>query len=280
MTPPLVHGESITRPQPVGSETVTVLEQCVIFLAGVWAGAINTVVGSGTLVTFPALIGFGVPPVTATMSNAIGLIPGNLAGTWGYRRELQGQGPRLRQQVPASVLGAIVGASLLLHLPSTAFESIVPVLLAVALILVIAQPHLTRRAQLRIASGEASETPSSRRRTVLLLATFFTGTYGGYFSAAQGVLLLGIMGILVAEPLQKVNAAKNVLVLLVNLVAAATYLLFASNDINWTAAGLVAGGSLVGGFVGAKVGRRLSPAALRIVIVVLGCYAIWRILTV
>jgi uncharacterized membrane protein YfcA len=121
---------------------VSPVEIVVIFLAGIGAGTINAVVGSGTLVTFPTLVAFGIPPVTATMSNAIGLVPGSASGTWGYRRELTGQAPRLRWQIPASFAGAIIGAYLLLHLPETVFKTVVPVLLVIALILVVIQPRL------------------------------------------------------------------------------------------------------------------------------------------
>jgi hypothetical protein len=119
---------------------VSIFEAICIFLAGIAAGTINTVVGSGTLVTFPTLLAFGYPPVVATMSNAVGLVPGNISGTWGYRRELSGQWDRLRWQLPGSLLGALTGAWLLLHLPETTFKKVVPVLLVFALILVIAHP--------------------------------------------------------------------------------------------------------------------------------------------
>ena len=260
---------------------MTPLQDFLIFLAGIAAGAINTVVGSGTLVTFPALIAFGVPPVTATMSNAVGLIPGNITGAWGYRRELEGQGRRLRMQIPASVLGSLVGAWLLLHLPSDAFESIVPVLLALAIVLVIVQPAVQRRVRRRLEAqgGDLTADPTGGRLVLLIVFTFLTGIYGGYFAAAQGVLLIGLMGLLVHDSIQRLNGAKNVLVLLVNLVSATTYVLVAADRIDWVAVGLIAAGSLIGGFIGAGVGRRLPPRVLRGVIVVLGIYAMWRILT-
>lgn len=258
---------------------MTPVQAFLVFLAGIAAGAINTVVGSGTLVTFPALIAFGVPPVTATMSNAVGLIPGNITGTWGYRRELEGQGHRLRRQIPASVAGSMVGAWLLLHLPPDAFETIVPILLGLALVLVVTQPAIQRRVRARReAQGAELGDPTGGRLVLLIALTFVTGIYGGYFAAAQGILLIGLMGVLVQDSLQRLNAAKNVLVLLVNLVSASVYVIVASDRIDWLAVGLIAAGSLIGGFVGAGVGRRLSPTVLRAVIVVLGVYAMWRIL--
>jgi uncharacterized membrane protein YfcA len=259
---------------------VTFAEACLVFLAGIGAGTINTVVGSGTLITFPTLLAFGIPPVSASMSNAVGLVPGSVSGTWGYRRELKGQWPRLRWQIPASLAGALVGAWLLLHLPADAFEAIVPVLLVIALILVVTQTRIQRWVRLRAVEAGREETDlTTARLWILLFGTFLTGIYGGYFAAAQGVVLVGIMGALVHNSLQELNAAKNLLTLLVNTVSAATYTIVAIDRINWTAAGLIAVGSLMGGFIGAGVGRRLPPMVLRTVIVALGCYAIWRILS-
>jgi uncharacterized membrane protein YfcA len=260
---------------------VSTIEIISIFLAGIAAGTINAVVGSGTLVTFPTLVAFGFPPVTATMSNAIGLVPGSASGTWGYRRELKGQGPRLRWQIPASFLGAIVGAWLLLHLPETVFKAVVPVLLVFALILVVIQPRLQvwvrRRAE---AAGRDQDVVGRGRMAVLVFGTFLVGIYGGYFTAAQGILLIGLMGALLPETMQRMNAAKNLLSLVVNVVAATAYILVASDRIAWGAVVLIAVGSTIGGFVGAHYGRRLSPVALRICIVVLGIIALVRLLAV
>ncbi|AZI57072.1 sulfite exporter TauE/SafE family protein [Nakamurella antarctica] len=258
---------------------MTWTEIVLIFLAGIGAGTINTIVGSGTLITFPTLLAFGLPPVTATMSNAVGLVPGNISGTWGYRRELAGQWRRLRWQLPASLLGALLGAWLLLHLPANAFESIVPVLLVLALLLVIFQTRIQRWVRARSEKAGRDHEIISRQRMVLLVsATFLTGIYGGYFAAAQGIMLMGLMGALLPDKLQNLNAAKNVLTLLVNAVSALTYTLVAFDRINWGAAGLIAVGSLIGGFLGAGVGRRLSPVVLRCIIVALGSFAIVRIL--
>ena len=258
---------------------MTTAEICLVFLAGIGAGTINTVVGSGTLITFPTLLAFGIPPVTASMSNAIGLVPGSVSGTWGYRRELRGKWPRLRWQIPASLAGALIGAWLLLHLPVDAFEAIVPVLLVLALGLVVFQTRIQRWVRIRNAkAGRADSLMTPIRLGLLIGATFVTGIYGGYFAAAQGVLLVGLMGVLVQDPLQELNAIKNLLTLLVNTVSATTYTIVAFDRIDWAAAGLIAAGSLIGGFVGAGIGRRLPPVVLKGVIVVLGSYAIWRIL--
>lgn len=252
-----------------------------IALAGVGAGAINAVVGSGTLITFPTLVALGYPPVTSTMSNAVGLVAGSFSGTWGYRRELRGQWDRLKWQMPASLVGAGCGAWLLLHLPEKVFTEIVPVLLILALILVAVGPRIQAWARRRAdEQGRSAGDLSTRRMAALVLATFAIGIYGGYFTAAQGIMLIAAMGALVPEDMQRMNAAKNLLSLIVNIVAAVAYTIVAFERISWLAAGLIAVGSLVGGFLGAHYGRRLSPGALRAVIVVVGLIGLYRLLTV
>ncbi len=252
-----------------------------VVLAGTAAGAINAVVGSGTLITFPTLVALGFPPVTSTMSNAVGLVAGSVSGTWGYRRELHGQWNRLRWQLPASVLGAVLGAWLLLHLPAKVFIEVVPVLLLIALILVLVGPRIQTWARDRAEkAGRAGEHVSPRRTAVLVASTFAIGVYGGYFTAAQGILLVGVMGALLPESVQRMNAAKNRLALVVNIVAALAYTLVAFDRISWPAAGLIAIGSLLGGWFGAHYGRRLSPNALRAAIVVVGLIGVYRLLAV
>ncbi len=252
-----------------------------IVLAGIGAGAINSLVGSGTLITFPTLVTLGFPPVTATMSNAIGLVAGGVSGTWGYRAELSGQWDRLRWQIPASLTGAAIGAFLLLHLPEKVFTRVVPVLLVLALILVVIGPRIQAYARRRAEeAGRSAEHVSAARMAALVFGTFAVGVYGGYFTAAQGILLIGVMGALLPEDIQRMNAAKNLLSLLVNVVAAAGYTLVAFDRISWPAAGLIAAGSLVGGWLGARYGRRLSPNALRAVIVVVGLIGLYRLLSV
>ncbi len=252
-----------------------------IALAGVAAGAINSLVGSGTLITFPTLVALGYPPVVSTMSNAIGLIAGGVSGTWGYRRELRGQWDRLRWQIPGSFIGALLGAWLLLHLPEKVFTEVVPVLLIAALILVVIGPRIQDWARKRAeAAGHSADHVSGRRMVALVIGTFAVGVYGGYFTAAQGILLMGVMGALLPEDVQRMNAAKNLLSLIVNVVAAVAYIAVAFDRISWPAAGLIALGSLVGGFLGAHYGRRLSPNALRAFIVVVGLIGLYRLLNV
>ncbi|HEY2500536.1 MAG TPA: sulfite exporter TauE/SafE family protein [Mycobacterium sp.] len=251
-----------------------------IGLAGFAAGAINALVGSGTLITFPTLVALGYPPVTSTMSNAVGLVAGSISGTWGYRAELRGQWDRLRWQIPASLAGAVLGAFLLLHLPPTVFARVVPVLLVLALVLVVIGPRIQSWARRRAEeAGRSPEHITPARKAVLVLATFGVGVYGGYFTAAQGILLVGVMGALLPESVQRMNAAKNLLTLVVNVVAAISYTLVAFDRISWPVAGIIAATSLVGGWIGARYGRRLSPNALRSTIVVVGLIGLYRLLT-
>jgi uncharacterized membrane protein YfcA len=260
---------------------VSVPHIVLIILAGFGAGAINALVGSGTLITFPTLVALGYPPVTSTMSNAIGLVAGSASGTWGYRAELGGQWDRLRWQIPASLTGAVLGAFLLLHLPEKVFVEIVPVLLVLALVLVVTGPRIQSWARRRAQeAGRSAEQVTPARMAVLVIGTFAVGVYGGYFTAAQGILMVGIMGALLPESVQRMNAAKNLLTLLVNVVAAVGYTLVAFDRISWPVAGLIAAGSLVGGSLGARYGRRLSPNALRATIVVVGLIGLYRLLMV
>ncbi len=246
-------------------------EVLAIALAGVAAGTINTVVGSGTLITFPVLLAFGYAPVTANVSNTIGLVPGSLSGAIGYRRELAGQRVRAVRLGAASVLGGITGAVLLLVLPASAFETIVPLFIALALVLVVLQPHLSRLLARRAADPE-------RRRSGILttLALYVTGVYGGYFGAAQGILLLAILGLALAQDLHRTNALKNVLAGLVNGVAGVVFVVVA--HVEWGPAAIIACGSVLGAQLGARYGRRLPPAVLRGLIVAVGVTAIVRLL--
>ena len=200
--------------RPVGAAEIAA-----IAAAGMAAGAINTLVGSGTLITFPVLLAFGYSPVTANVSNTIGLVPGSVAGAVGYRRELEGQLTRTLRFAAASVLGGLTGAVLLLVLPDSAFEAIVPVFIAIALVSVVLQPRLDRLVAERRPPPDAHGTGLPR------VGVYFAGVYGGYFGAAQGILLIAILGLALPDDLQRVNALKNVLAGVVNGVAAIVQLL-------------------------------------------------------
>ncbi len=252
--------------RPVGAAEIAA-----IAAAGMAAGAINTLVGSGTLITFPVLLAFGYSPVTANVSNTIGLVPGSVAGAVGYRRELEGQRTRTVRFAAASVLGGITGAVLLLVLPDSAFEAIVPVFIAIALVSVLLQPRLDRIVAERRPPPDAHGTGLPR------VGVYFAGVYGGYFGAAQGILLIAILGLALPDDLQRVNALKNVLAGVVNGVAAIVFIAVA--DVAWGPAALFAAGSVVGAQLAARYGRRLSPRALRAVIVAVGIAAIAQLLT-
>jgi uncharacterized membrane protein YfcA len=252
----------------------------IVGMAGIAAGMINAVVGSGSLFTFPTLLALGVPPIAANVSNNIGLVPGNVAAAWGYRRELAGQRRRTTTLVPASLLGAVVGAIALLTLPASAFADVVPVLIAIAVVLVFVQPRIQARLRRRTAEGgePATAVDGDRVSPLLIGGVFLAGVYGGYFGAAQGVLLIGLLGSLVVETLQRLNGVKNVLALVVNATAAVLFAVFASAQIRWSVVLVIAIGSTIGGVLGARVGRRLSPTVLRVVIAVVGVAAIVKLL--
>ena len=319
------------------------LQALAIFAAGLAAGTINTVVGSGTLITFPTLLAFGYPPVLANVSNNVGLVPGVASGVHGYRAELEGQRRRIIRLGSASACGGLVGAILLLVLPAEAFKAIVPALIGVAVVMVLIQPRLARwmaRRQLARSAGRAGDgdlaaqadgaDPGSRPPAdpdhgnggaggnggnggnggaggngaagragaatavgvlpatgissradaiggpVLWALVFCAGVYGGYFGAAQGVLLIGMLGIAFTDSLQRINAVKNVLAGLVNGVAAVVFI--ALTHVDWGVAGLIAAGSILGGQLGARVGRRLPPWGLRLLIVCVGVAALVKLL--
>jgi uncharacterized membrane protein YfcA len=291
---------------------VPFLQALAIFAAGLAAGTINTVVGSGTLITFPTLLAFGYPPVLANVSNNVGLVPGVASGVHGYRAELQGQRRRIIRLGSASACGGLVGAILLLVLPAEAFKAIVPALIGVAVVMVLIQPRLARwmarrqvdRSAAARGGGDPDTGPDPARPPrpldggttavgvlpatdvsrsveavggpVLWFFVFCAGVYGGYFGAAQGVLLIGMLGIAFTDSLQRINAVKNVLAGLVNGVAAVVFI--ALTHIDWGVAGLIAAGSILGGQLGARVGRRLPPWGLRLLIVCVGVAALVKLL--
>ncbi|MEO9176789.1 MAG: sulfite exporter TauE/SafE family protein [Gaiellales bacterium] len=248
---------------------MTTLQLVLVFLGGLAAGTINTVVGSGTLISFPVLLAVGYSPIVANVSNTIGLVPGSIAGSWGYRHELEGQRERIARLLVASVSGGIAGALLLLVLPAAAFKAIVPVFIVVALVLVVAQPRLSRALAAR---GRA---PAADGGRWTLLGLFACGVYGGYFGAAQGILILALLAFLSHESLQHANATKNVLAGATNLTAGIIFAVAA--NVNWEVAAVIGVGATLGGLLGARIGRRLAPTALRAMIVVVGLAAIAKL---
>ena len=253
---------------------MSIWEALAVCAAGIAAGGINTIVGSGTLITFPVLLAVGLPPVTANVSNSLGIVPGSVSGAIGYRRELRGQRARVLRLSAAAFVGALAGAILLINLPSSAFDMIVPALIAIALVLVILQPKLADSVRRRRERNNTQGHPHGGLplQGGILLAS----VYGGYFGAAQGVIYLALMGLLINDDLQRANAVKNILGAVVNGTAAVFFLFVA--DFNWTAVLLIAVGSALGGQLGARVGRKLAPGVLRAVIVAVGVCAIVQLL--
>ena len=235
-------------------------------LAGAAAGAINSVAGSGTLVTFPVLLAFGYAPVSANVANTIGLAPGSLSGARGYRRGLAGQRSCAVWLGASAVLGGVTGAVLLLVLPASSFAEIVPGFVAVAVILTVLPPRLKARFQkhdLRTARA---------RRVLTVLAVYATAVYGGYFGAGQGILLIAILAVMLAQDLQRTNALKNVLTGVINGVAGLYFVI--ATQVEWGPASIIALSSITGAQLGARFGQRLKPCTLRAVIVAVGILAI------
>lgn len=276
-----------------------IFQTAIIFLAGIWAGGINVIVGSGSLVTFPTMLLFGIPPLTANISNNIGMVAGGLSGIVGYRRELRPNRDLLVRLAPASLLGGIVGALLLLVLPSETFGAVVPVLIALGMVMVVVGPIIQRRSARRsverLAAGEIGDEPAAGSgastaarpgvgmpaslggRIATGASVFAIGVYGGYFGAAQGILLIGALSMALTIGLVRVGALKNVLATLVNLIAAVVFVIVAGEHIDWRLVATIGSGSLIGGYLGARIGRRLSPTVLRVIILVIGAAALVRI---
>jgi uncharacterized protein len=247
---------------------VSPLEIVAILGAGLAAGTINTIVGSGSLITFPTLLAFGYAPLDANVSNTVGLVPGSLSGAFGYRRELAGQGQRALWLGVSSGAGGLTGATLLLAYPR-AFAAIVPVLIAVALVLVAAGPRLSKA----LARHRHAE---SHRSWSLAVLFFATAVYGGYFGAGMGIIMIALLTIFLPDDLQRLNGLKNVLAALINGMAAVLFILLA--PVHWEVVALIAAGSIVGGQIGARVGRRLPAQALRVIIIGVGLVAEARLL--
>jgi uncharacterized membrane protein YfcA len=237
-----------------------------ILLAGVGAGMINAIVGSGSLITFPTLLLLGYPPLVANVSNTVGLVPGSVSAAYGYRRELAGQRSRAIPLCIVAGAGGLTGAYLLLTLPASAFETIVPALILLACAMVAVQPRISRYLASRPRDGSGQQRLASR--VALLVGVFMTGVYGGYFGAAQGVILIALLSMLIVDDLQRLNALKNIIAACINGIAAVLFLFVA--PVALPVALLIAAGATTGGLIGASVGRRLSPQLLRGAIIVVG----------
>ncbi len=245
-----------------------VSEAVLVLAGGLAAGTVNAIIGSGTLITFPLLLAAGLPPVVANVTNTVGLVPGSLTAVAGYRDVLARHRRASARLAACSFAGSLAGAALLLTLPEDAFALAAPVLVIAALVLVVVQPRLARAvaARRRAAAARRGAGP------LALVAIALAGVYGGYFGAAQGIVLFAILGTALPDDLQRVNATRNLLAGVANGVAAVVFVLVA--DVDWAAAATIAVGAAAGGVLGARVGRRLSARALRAVVVVVGLAAV------
>jgi uncharacterized protein len=249
---------------------VTGTEQLVVLAAGLGAGVLTTTVGVASLLSFPVLIALGIPPVVANASNTVGLVPGALSGSFGYRAELREEPAVTVRVLLTCAVGAVAGAVLLLALPSTVFESVAPWLILFACLLVGVQPTVSGWVRRR-RTGARAHVP---RRSMSPATTFFallTGTYGGYFGAGAGVMMVAVLGLGLDLELRVVNALKTLALLAANLVATLIFVVVA--DLDWAVIGLLATGSVVGGYVGARIGRRLPPTVFRLLVVAAGVVA-------
>lgn len=251
---------------------MSALEALVVLAAGLGAGILSSTVGVASLLSFPTLVALGLPPVTANVSNTLGLIPGGLGGVVGYREEVREAGPIAKVIVVVCAGGAILGAALLLGLPPGVFESIVPYLILFTCLLVGVQPRVARwlRDRHERRHGEALSARHHMSPATTVFATV-TGVYGGYFGAGAGVMMVAVLGIGTDLELRIVNGLKTLSLMVGNIVAGLVFVLVA--DPRWDVAALLAAGSLVGGYVGARIGRKLPDAVFRWAVVAAGVVA-------
>jgi uncharacterized membrane protein YfcA len=233
-----------------------------LVVAGVAAGAVNAIAGGGSLITFPSLIAVGLPPVAANVTNSVAVCPGYVSSVVGSRADLAGQARRLRRIVPSCLAGSVVGCALLLLTPARAFELVVPFLVLAA------AATLAFQDRLRGLVGHPRAL-SPRRQAVTLQAVVFVGAiYGGYFGAALGVMYVAALALILDEPLNRINALKNVLSTAVGLVTIVIFAIF--GPVHWGAALTLAPATIVGGYVGARLARRLPAGVLKVLIVGFG----------
>lgn len=244
------------------------LEQLAIVATGLVAGVMTSTVGVASLLSFPVLVALGIPPVVANASNTVGMVPASLTGSFGYREEL-----RVHPKVAAAIVttcaaGSVLGAALLLALPAGVFGAVVPWLILGTCLLVGAQPRISR--WLRRTHDDTLAEHVRLSSATTFFATL-VGAYGGYFGAGSGVMMMAVLGIGSTLEFRVVNALKTLAILASNLVASVIFVVVA--ELDWHAVMLLAAGAVVGGHVGARIGRRLDPTALRALIVLFGVTA-------
>ncbi len=243
-------------------------DQILLVAAGLGAGIVNGAAGGGTLISFPALLAVGYPALTANVTSTVGIWTGYLGGTAGFEKEVRSQADRLRSLAATVVAGGVVGGVLLLTTPSNDFKILAPYLLLFSCLLFAVQPLLARRLR-------ATE-DRHFHRLLLHAGTFVSAIYGAYFGAGLGVVLLAVLGLALPDPLVRINGLRSVLALIVNTVAVLIFVVHA--HVAWPAVALMAGAALIGGYVGARIARRVPPMALRVVILALGLATAIRLL--
>jgi uncharacterized membrane protein YfcA len=254
----------------LGTTSLTAPHIVFLLLGGLGAGIFNGVAGGGSLISFPLLLALGYPALTANITNTVGIWPGYAGGAAGFRHEIGGQRERLLRLSPIAVLGGIAGAILLLTTSSAAFRSLAPWLVLGASLLFAIQPLLKR------ALSGSSHAPPRTRTLLLSGGTFVAAVYGGYFGAGLGVMLLAILGLALPDSIVRTSGLRTALSILVNGVAAAVFLIH--GGLAWRAVGLLALGSLFGGWIGARVALAIPPVALRVVVVAVGLATVVKLL--
>jgi uncharacterized membrane protein YfcA len=246
------------------------LDQLLLLGAGLVAGIMASTVGVASIVSFPTLVALGLPPVTANVSNTLGLVPGGLSGAYGYREELR-EHPRLGWLVlSCCVVGASIGAVVLLALPPGVFEAVVPWLILFTCLLVGAQPKISEWLARRRGDDGTGE-PRHHLAPVTIFFATVTGVYGGYFGAGAGVMMVAVLGLGTDLPFKVITGLRTLSLMVGNVVAGLIFIVAA--DPAWDAVVLLAAGSVVGGYVGARIGRRLPDRVFRSLVVVVGAAA-------
>ena len=258
---------------------MSALELVLLVIAGLAAGSINGAVGSGSLVTLPVLLAMGLEPASAVTTNTIAMVLSAFGGVMAYRRELLAERSQLRALIITSTLGGIGGSILLLTTPPGAIRIVVPILITFALILVVIQPQIAKWVRARASSDDVVLDHNPYGGGGLRASILGCSIYGGYFAAAQGVILLGVLGAFTGQPMGKVNGVKNLLTLTVNATAAIMFTVaffLGRADVVWAATAAIAFGALVGGYAGGRLAKVVPAWALRSLIVVVAATALVR----
>jgi uncharacterized membrane protein YfcA len=251
---------------------LSTLDLVLAALAAVGAGIVNAVAGGGTLITFPALVALGVPSVRSNITNTVALCPGYFGGALAQRDDLAHQRHRLRSLSVVAAAGGLLGSVLLVLSPEDLFEGIVPFLLFLACGLLAFQDRLKRLIPVRSEVDEDDVRP----RPLLLAGVFVATIYGGYFGAGLGIILIATLGVLIDDSMAHLNALKQAIALVTNVVAAAFFVF--SGDVVWSLVVVMAPAALIGGSIGGRLASRLNPRVMRAVVITIGLIVAFRYL--